>query len=193
MNRGVRVSRSTDATSRGDREPRRPRPSPREAGRGRGRLCAFWYLRAKLSHRCGLRRRVLLSRQFDARPYGFRVDGHPGARARLGAQRLAAPARPAESHGGFVDPRAVRRRKVVSRRRRQARGSRVGRRRGYVLASTLEIPTPRSARATPTAISRTFAREYCGPSRLKLGTPVLTCVRVLRAPTAKLNSRVWRL
>ena len=156
-------------------------------------LCAFWYLRAKLSHRCGLRRRVLLSRQFDARPYGFRVDGHPGARARLGAQRLAAPARPAESHGGFVDPRAVRRRKVVSRRRRQARGSRVGRRRGYVLASTLEIPTPRSARATPTAISRTFAREYCGPSRLKLGTPVLTCVRVLRAPTAKLNSRVWRL
>lgn len=70
---------------------------------------------------------ALLSRQLTRDRFSSRVDGHSGGRARAAtAARGTGETGRARSHGGFVDSRAVRRRKRVLWRPRKARGSRGG-------------------------------------------------------------------
>ena len=93
--------------------------------------------------------------------YGFCIYGQLG---RTGAarplQRRAAPRnRPSSSHGGFVDSRAVRRRKRVSWRPRRARGSRVGRRREVTWPGvTLGNSSSALARATSSRLALSNVR-----------------------------------
>ena len=125
------------------------------------------YLCAKPSRRCGEggARVAPLSRQFDARPFQLSRRRPPGARARLRPlQRRAAPATGrARSHGGFVDSRAVRRRKGVLWRPPEARGSRGwGRRARNVSKKLTCCRQPRSrGRRLQGELSRTL---YASPA-----------------------------
>ena len=77
--------------------------------------------------------------------FSSRVDGHGRTGAARPLQRRAAPATGrARSHGGFVDSRAVRRRKRVSRRSPEARGSRGWGDARYVSLFPSARPAPRS-------------------------------------------------
>ena len=122
---------------------------------------------------------ALLSRQLTRDRFSSRVDGHSGGRARAAtAARGTGETGRARSHGGFVDSRAVRRRKGVSRRPREARGSRARRRRGVTRSLKHEFRSSALARATSSSVAlSTFVCELCGRSRTEFEDAGPHCVR----------------
>ena len=134
---------------------------------GDSRVAAV-YLRAKTVAPMRRRRREGCSALTTAHARPLQLSRRRPTRAHgrglaAAAARGAGETGRARSHGGFVGSRAVRRRKGVSRRPREARGSRARRRRGCY-ASLKHRISKFCAREGDVALS-TFVCELCGRSR----------------------------
>ena len=132
----------------------------------------------------------MLSRQLTRDRCSSRVDGQlvAWARSAAAAARGAGETGRARFHGGFVGSRAVRRRKRVSWRPRQARGSRARRRRGcYALAEDRisKFCAPRAKRSSLDVCMRalrSFKSEFedAGPRCVRNFPPASFSLAILQ-------------
>ena len=170
---------------------RRAAAATQELLQSRGRLCALLYLRATVAPMRRRRREGrLLSRQLTRDRCSSRVDGQLGrtGAAAAAAARGAGETGRARFHGGFVGSRAVRRRKGVSRRPREARGSRARRRRGcYALAEDRisKFCAPRAKRSSLDVCMRalrSFKSEFedAGPRCVRNFPPAYFSLAILQ-------------